>query len=208
MKVHRIILGSLSPFRKQLLAQTGLVFDVKGASIDEKSIKALPPRELAVARAVAKAQNIARENPETLVIGADQVLDLEGRAFDKAETEAEARDHLRALSGHVHYLHSAFVFAIHSGKRKDYLASHCISAAMTMRTLSESDLKSYLESGEWRGCVGCYRIEGRGINLFSQIEGDSSTIIGLPLIPILSEFRKMGIDVIRSSKGPWDVSIV
>lgn len=191
-----MILASASPVRARLLAATGLEFTVIAAEIDERTIKAAVRRDrgsavdCALALAEAKAQHISAQHPRVLVIGADQVLVCGGAWFDKPHDLTAARDQLCALRGREHELATA-VCAVCDGER---LWSEISRPRLAIRTFSEAFLDDYLaaEGGETLGSVGGYRLEGRGIQLFSQIDGDYFAILGLPLLGLLAFLRDRG----------------
>lgn len=198
-KSHTLILASSSSARRALLTGAGLTFDVIPARIDEDALtKALqaksPPadaRTIAMSLAVEKALAVSRGHPGTTVIGADQVLSFENKLHAKALNVAEARGVLQALRGKSHELVSAAALA-RDGK---LLWQGSQSARLTMRDFSESFLTSYLENAGAAvlACVGCYELEGLGVQLFSSIEGDYFTILGLPLVPLLGALRTNGV---------------
>lgn len=205
-----LILASGSPYRAQLLQSTGLVFRVESSKLDEKTITNLEPRELARARGIAKARDVASRNPDALVIGADQVLGFGGRAYDKASTSEEAAVRLREFSGKSHILYSAYCLVWserggveRSGVGAKVLEDQVIDVPMHLRTLTESEISAYVSTGEWQGCVGCYQAENRGVHLLERVGGDSSAVIGLPLLELLSSLRKVGVDGLLAPEGPW-----
>src|ERR1700733_13432576 len=177
-----------------LLQQAGIECLAMPADVDEAAVKAslpgLEPGALAQALAEAKAAQVSSRVPEALVIGADQLLVCEGRRFDKPRDKQEAAQHLRFLSGRPHHL----VTAVCVYRAGAMLWSHLAEARLTMRPLSENFVADYLaaEGGEGLGSVGVYRLEGRGAQLFTQIEGGFFTILGLNLLPFLAFLREAG----------------
>ena len=194
-----LILGSGSPFRRRMLEAAGLVFQVVVADVDEAVLKqelarqvpAHGPSGIAQALARAKAEAVSSIHPAAMVIGADQVLALDGELFDKPADVGAARLQLQKLRGKTHRLTSAVVLA-HGGKA---VWTHVDEAVMTMRAFSADFLEHYLSQGDADLCrmVGAYEIEGAGIQLFQRVEGDHFTIIGLPLLPLLAELRAQGV---------------
>ena len=190
-----LILASGSASRARLLAAAGVPFRVVPAGLDENPLKTqLREAEapgVATALAEAKAALVSRQEPSSLVIGADQLVEFEGRIINKCHDVAEARRVLAELRGKSHMLHSALVLA--RGGVVEW--RHCSSARLTMRDFSEEFLTSYLaESGEAiLSCVGCYQLEGLGAQLFDRIEGDYFSILGLPLLPLLAALRDKGV---------------
>ncbi len=184
-----LLLASASPIRLHLLKAAGLQVTALPARIDEDSLRAAleaeaaSPRDIADALAEMKAQKLADKHPTALVLGCDQVLDFSGRAWGKPETIDAARTQLRTLRGKTHRLHSAIVLC--DAQRPVW--RHIGEARLTMRDFSDSFLDDYL-ARNWesiRSAVGCYKLEEEGVRLFSAIEGDYFTILGLPLVPLL-----------------------
>ena len=186
----RIILASGSETRAAMLRNAGLDVTVERPRVDEDAIKqamvadGTDPRDLADALAEAKARKVGGRHPGDLVLGGDQVLDLDGEALSKPPTPQAAIDQLTRLSDRQHRLLSAAV-VFHDGRP---VWRHVGTARLTMRRLSPGFIESYV-ARNWdtiRYSVGGYRIEEEGVRLFSQVEGDHFTILGLPLIPLLS----------------------
>jgi septum formation protein len=184
----RLILGSTSPFRKQLLRDAGYEFDVIAPKVDEKSIFGLPPKELARKRAEVKGLDVAMQvgSLDAIVIGCDQVLGMDGMSFDKAASIEEARERLTTFSGRTHFLHSAYcLIETSASSRPRVVYSEVVDVSMSMMTLSSNQIESYLATDEWQGVVGCYRVEGVGKALFANLPADKSAIIGLPMERLL-----------------------
>lgn len=185
-----LILASSSSIRLELLKNAGVTVTAVPARIDEAAIRAALAQENAKARDVAdtlaelKARKIADRNPTGLVLGCDQVLAVGDAVWSKPETPDEARAQLCALSGQAHHLHSALVL-YHNTQP---IWRHIGTAKMTMRPLSGDYMDAYLSRNwpEVSYSVGAYQIEREGIRLFSGIEGDYFTVLGLPLLPLLS----------------------
>jgi septum formation protein len=195
---QRLVLASGSPFRRRMLEEAGLSVEVVPADVDEGALKRElagrrpkpTPHAVAAALAQAKAVAVAVRCPEALVIGADQVLEVEGELIDKPGDLAGARAQLLRLRGRTHRLHTAVALAENGGA----VWNHAEYAALTMRPFSPAFLESYLDQAGTGLCriVGAYEIEGMGIQLFDRIEGDHFTIVGLPLVPLLAELRARG----------------
>jgi septum formation protein len=190
-----VTLASKSSARQSLLKNAGVVFEAVVAGVDEDATKAgllaegASPREVADALAEMKAVKVSTKRPG-LVIGADQTLDFAGRLIDKVETLDEARALLLELRGQTHKLHSAVVVA-RDGRPIWRLVD---SAKLSIRPFSEAWLDGYLER---RGehilhCVGCYELEGEGVQLFDGVHGDYFTVLGLPLVGLLDFLRLHG----------------
>lgn len=190
----RIILASSSVIRRALLSQAGLDFAVVQPTIDEGPIEAAHAGEdfeLSLALAEAKAADVSTCEPEAWVIGADSVVSVEGRRFAKPADRAEAAAHLRAFSGKPIRLVSSVALA--RGGAVEW--NHIADAVLNVRPLSEAFIQAYLDA-EWPDvaqCVGVFRMEGRGVTLFNEVEGDHFTILGLPLLPLLGALRSRGL---------------
>jgi septum formation protein len=189
-----LILASKSQARQTLLANAGLSFECHTADIDERAaeeplaeVGALPA-DIAQLLAEVKAQDVASRHPGALVIGADQTLGFGDRRFNKPETDEAARRQLLDLAGNSHQLHSA-IACVRDGET---LWRHVSTATLTMRPLTPAEIGRYMARvGETvRHSVGCYQLEGLGVQLFETIEGDYFTILGLPLLPLLDHLRR------------------
>lgn len=193
-----LVLASQSASRRAMLDAAGVAHDALPALVDEASAKesllaeGTSPRDLADALAELKALKVSRMAPQALVLGGDSLVALDdGRLLDKPESREQARDHLQRMSGKTHDIYSAAVIA--EGGRPVW--RHVDRARLHVRPLSEAFIESYLDL-EWpaiAGCVGCFRIEGPGVQLFSRTEGSHFTILGMPLLPILDYLRTRGV---------------
>ncbi|RAK57317.1 Maf family protein [Phenylobacterium deserti] len=187
-----VILASKSSARRAVLEGAGVAFDVSVAGVDEDAVKAsllaegATPRDIADALAELKALRVSR-GKQAFVIGSDQTLEFDGRLYDKAGSLDEGRERLRELRGQPHKLHSAVVIA----KEGAPIWREVVTAKLTMRDFSDAFLEEYLkrEGEEILGSVGCYRLEGLGAQLFSRVEGDYFTILGLPIFGLLEFLR-------------------
>jgi septum formation protein len=192
----QLILASGSEVRAKLLRSAGLTFDVVPPHVDELTVKealvaeGVRPRDVADALAELKAAKVSTSHPGALVIGSDQILLFDGEIISKSSDVAEARALLQRLSGQPHQLLTAVVL----GRSGAIVWRHIASAELAMRKLSDDFLDGYLSSqGEAiLSSVGCYQLEGAGIQLFSRIDGDYFGILGLPLLPLLNVLRDMG----------------
>ncbi|AQU89152.1 hypothetical protein B0W47_15115 [Komagataeibacter nataicola] len=200
----RLILASGSQTRLKLLKQSGIECACYPASVDEDGLKShwkaegRNVREVALKLAEEKAclvasQRCAQMSSEEhcLIIGADQMLECEGAWFDKPLNLDAAGAQLRSLRGRTHVLHSAVVLL----DRTEIVWRHLSHATLTMRMFSDRFIEKYLqqEAENCLQCVGAYRVEGPGGQLFEHVGGDYSTILGLPLLPLLGELRKRDV---------------
>lgn len=177
-----------------MLDQAGVEHEVVLPELDEDPIQAAHAGEdfeLALALAEAKAVGISTRRPGEWVIGGDSVISVEGRRFSKPASRDEAADHLRFFSGRAMRLVSAVALA----RRGLIEWNHIADAVLHVRPLSDSFIRAYLRC-EWPAvgqCVGVFRMEGRGVTLFDEVEGDHFTILGMPLLPLLGALRERGL---------------
>ncbi|MBC7164176.1 MAG: septum formation protein Maf [Roseovarius sp.] len=185
-----LVLASASPARRALLENAGLNVDVVPARIDESSLKdallsqGATPRAIADTLAEMKAVKVSQKHAARRVLGCDQVLDLKGEILSKPETIEEARAQLSRMRGRAHDLLSAAVICENGAP----IWRHVGRARLTMRSFSDEWLDAYL-ARNWpdvAGCVGAYKLESEGVRLFSRIEGDYFTVLGLPLLDVLA----------------------
>jgi septum formation protein len=189
-----LVLASRSAARRALLEAAGVPIELHPADLDERGLEAGAVSEAPVAIAAllarAKASVVARLHPGRLVLGADQTLALGAERFAKPVDRTAARAQLRALSGRTHELHSAIALVQDAAVVFEYVDT----ARLTMRSLSDRFLDLYLDAvgNAAAASVGAYQIEGPGIQLFEQVEGDYFTILGLPLLAALDFLRRRG----------------
>ena len=187
-----IVLASKSASRMTMLDAAGVAFEARGADVNERALEAemegAEPAEVAQALAAAKAAAITSEQ---VVLGSDSLVEVDGRRFDKPASREQAADHLRFFSGKVMTLHSAAALA--KGGQIVWVGSDF--ARLKVRELSEDFIEAYLET-EWPAvshCVGVFRIEGPGVQLFETVMGDQFTVLGMPLLQVLDALREQGI---------------
>lgn len=179
-----------------MLDAAGVAYTAVPANVDEDAVKAgmagAKPRDLADTLAELKALKVSGLHPEALVLGSDSLVALaDGTLLDKPRDRAEAAAHLKAMSGGRHDIVSAAVLA--RGGRAEW--RHVEVAKLHVRPLSDAFIEAYLDA-EWpaiAGCVGCFRIEGPGVQLFDRILGDHFTVLGMPLLPVLGQLRVLGV---------------
>ncbi|HEX9465160.1 MAG TPA: Maf family nucleotide pyrophosphatase [Alphaproteobacteria bacterium] len=193
-----LVLASASPIRRTLLGNAGLAVTVDPAAIDEGQVKqdmrshGAAVETVAIELAAGKAKAVAARHPDALIIGADQILDAGGGEwFDKPPDRAAAARQLAALAGRSHQLVSA-VAVVESGQEVWRVAD---AVTLHMRPLTPEFIASYLDraGSAALGSVGAYQLEGLGAQLFTRIEGDYFTVLGLPLLPLLAFLRQRGI---------------
>jgi septum formation protein len=190
-----VTLASTSAIRQALLRGAGVEFEAISPGVDEATIKdsllaeGVSPRDIADALAEAKAVKVSRRRPG-LVIGADQTMDLDGRLYDKVDTVEEARERLKAMRGKTHKLHCGMVVA----RDGVPIWREVVTTWLRMRPFTDDYLETYLERNGpgILSSVGCYQLEGEGVQLFDKIEGDYFAILGLSLIPLLDLLRRHG----------------
>lgn len=187
-----IVLASKSASRKAMLTVAGVAFEAISADVDERAIEqalgnAAPDR---VALELARAKALGVHGGGRLVLGSDSLVVVDGQRFDKPRDKANAAEHLRFFSGKVMHLHSAAALA----RDGEVVWSHTAEARLHVRDLSEDFITSYLDE-EWPEvgyCVGVFRIEAMGVQLFEQIEGNYFTVLGMPLLAVLGALREHG----------------
>ena len=189
-----LVLASQSGSRKAMLEAAGVAFTAVPASIDERALETAlageAPEVIALALAEAKALAVSDGSAGALVLGSDSLVSVAGRRFDKPRSRDEAAEHLRYFSGREMQLHSAA--ALVRGRAR--LWGHNDRAVLQVRPLSERFIAGYLDR-EWpavAGCVGVFRIESLGVQLFSSIAGSHFTVLGMPLLPVLDALREHG----------------
>lgn len=192
MSLTRLILASKSTARREVLANAGVAFDIQVAGIDEDALKVagVDARELAIELAKAKALAVSQQHPDAVVLGADQTLAFDGGLISKATTLDAARARLVDMRGKPHQLHSGVALA----KGGKILWADADTAHMRVRDFSNDFLDTYIatEGDELLHCVGSYRLEGMGSQLFDKVDGDYFTVLGMPLWLVLEQLRHFG----------------
>ncbi len=190
-----LVLASQSASRRAMLEAAGVPFEAIPAAIDERAVEAglegRAPDAVARELAGAKALEVSNRYPHRTVLGSDSLVTVDHRRFDKPQSREHAGEHLRFFSGRTMLLHSAAALAV-DGK---LVWSTAETAELKVRTLSEAFIEDYFDH-EWpavAGCVGVFRIEARGVQLFERIEGSHFTVLGMPLLPVLGALRERGV---------------
>ncbi len=174
----QLVLASTSPRRRELLALLGLEFVVCPPAYEERPIAGRAPLEQVAHFAVGKATSIAIRRPDDLVIGSDTVIELDGRLLGKPTNLEEARAMLSCLAGRAHHVHTALALASRAGKVEHVETA---TALVLMKPDRDQAIERYVATGESLGKAGAYSIQGHGGELIEQIEGDFTTVVGLPI---------------------------
>lgn len=193
MTPQRIVLGSTSRYRAELLGRLGLDFEARAPGTIENVIVGEMPADRARRLAIAKATDAGTGLTDALVIGSDQVAELDGRVLDKPGSEQRAFEQLAACSGHIVNFHTALcLFETRNGERH----THVDLTRVHFRTLDAAEIKRYIEREQPLDCAGSFKCEGLGIALFERIENvDPTALIGLPLIALTRLLRDAGVNI-------------
>jgi len=190
-----LILGSTSRYRREMLQRLRIPFDIYAPEVDETPGAAEPPAELALRLAIAKAHAVAQQHPNAVVIGSDQVADLDGTPVGKPGTHAKATEQLRAMRGKAIVFQTA-VAVVHLAR--GYEGSALVPVTVRFRDLSDAEIEHYLLAEQPYDCAGSAKSEALGIALLSAIESDDPTaLVGLPLIKTCELLRAAGIDPLQ-----------
>ncbi len=191
-----IVLASTSPYRRELLARLRLPFDCESPAVDEAPLAGESPRVTARRLAQTKAEAVAARCPEAVVIGADQVADLDGEALNKPGTHQAARQQLQRLQGRDAVFHSGLAVVAGPGR----IEVDCVDTRVRFRRLSDEQIEYYLRADQPYDCAGAAKIELLGIALVESVHSDDPTaLIGLPLIRLTRMLAAAGIDVLAPS---------
>jgi MAF protein len=196
--MQQLILGSSSPFRAELLAKLGLPFDAISPNINEQALPGESASQLVLRLSEQKAQAIAVDNPDALIIGSDQVAVLEGEILGKPGNHSNAVQQLRAASGKtVQFLTGLALFNSKTGEMQSIAEPFEVS----FKVLTLEQIDFYLKQETPYQCAGSFKSEGFGISLFSKLNGDDpNSLIGLPLIRLILMLQKQGIDVLQPNQ--------
>ena len=194
LRNRKLILGSTSVYRRELLGRLRIPFSVESPHVDEAALPGETPATLAQRLALAKARAVAERFPEAVVIGSDQVADLDGTALGKPGDHARAVQQLRQMSGKTVVFQTAIaVVCLASGFSQEALAP----VKAKFRDLSDSEIENYLQAEKPYDCAGSAKSEGLGIALLERIDNDDPTaLVGLPLIRTAALLRAAGIDLL------------
>jgi MAF protein len=188
-----VVLGSTSPFRKELLSRLGIPFSTASPNVDETALEGETPQDLVTRLSLAKAQAVAGDHPESLIIGSDQVACNDGKILGKPGNRENALQQLSEASGkRISFYTGLCLLNAESGR------SHviCEPFHVHFRTLEPSQIERYLDAEQPYNCAGSFKSEGLGIALFEKMEGDDpNSLIGLPLIRLISMLKEEGIEI-------------
>jgi septum formation protein len=188
-----LVLGSTSRYRAELLHRLRVPFEIVGPEVDETPLPGEAPGALALRLAQAKAQAVARQRPDAVVIGSDQVADLHGEALGKPGTHERAVAQLMRMSGQTVRFHTAVAVVC---RRLEFEQHEAAEVAVRFRTLTEAEIEHYLHAEQPYDCAGSAKSEGLGISLLDAIDNDDPTaLIGLPLIRTCRLLRAAGMPI-------------
>lgn len=186
--MSKIILASASPRRKELLSLAGIDFVVKVADVDEVIDPSLTPDGVVMSLAKQKAQAVASENPDSLVIGADTVVVLDGKILGKPKSEENAVELLTMLSGRVHTVYTGVVLI-----KNEKVKTFCEATQVEFYPLTDEEIKAYVATKEPMDKAGAYGIQGKGCILIRKIDGDYFNVVGLPVSAVYRELRDFDV---------------
>jgi septum formation protein len=185
--MSELILASTSHARRTLMDALGVGYRAVAPSVDEDVPEGTPVQEAVAMLSLRKARAVAARYPKALVLGSDQLVACDGRAFGKPENAEAARAQIARITGRTHEIMTAVTLL-----GPQFSQTEVDVAKLTVYPLSEREVDAYVATGEWQGCAGAYRIEGRGQVLFERIEGDRTAIQGLPMLHVISLLRRAG----------------
>lgn len=195
MKTKQIILASGSPRRKQILEQGGLNFTVEVSDYEEKSIPGVVPSEFVETLSLEKAKAVAKNHNDAIIIGADTIVVLDNQILGKPKTKEDAREMLKKLSGNTHSVFTGFTVIDTVNKRT--ITNH-VETRIRFKNLSEEEISGYVETGEPMDKAGAYGVQDRGALFVEYIEGDYSSVMGLPILKIFEILKELGIDILKT----------
>ena len=196
----RLILASTSRYRRDLLQRLRVSFDVVSPEVDETPTPGEAPKALAERLAMAKAVAVATKNPDAVVIGSDQVAELDGMSIGKPHTHDRAIEQLQAMSGRRVVFHTAVAVV---RRDRDYARGLLAPVVVTFRSLDDAEIERYLRAEQPYDCAGSAKSEALGIALLAAIESDDPTaLVGLPLIRTCTLLREAGLDPLARAGPP------
>jgi septum formation protein len=194
----KLLLASSSPWRRELLARLQLPFDSASPDIDENALPGEVPADTALRLAEAKARALAGKHPETLIIGSDQVCELDGKALGKPGTLANAKAQLLACSGQTAVFHTGL--CLYNTTTRVALKT-LDQYLVNFRRLTVGEIDAYLAKEDVLGCAGSFRAEGLGVALFERMAGDDfNSLVGLPLVSLCRLLREAGFNPLAAGE--------
>jgi len=193
--MRKIILASSSSRRKQILEQVGLNFIVEVSDYEEKSIPGVSPSEFVETLSLEKANVVAKNHNDAIIIGADTIVVLDNQILGKPKTKQDAREMLKKLSGNTHSVFTGFTIIDTVNKRT--ITNH-VETKIRFKNLSEEEILAYIETGEPMDKAGAYGVQDRGALFVEHIEGDYSSVMGLPIVKIFEILKELGIDILKT----------
>lgn len=187
IRAAEIILASTSPARRALMESLRIPFRCEAPGVEEDIPVGTSVEEAVALLAERKARAVFERNPRALVVGADQLASLDGRALGKPPDRDRAREQLKRLAGKTHEIVTGLCVLGPRGRECEVDV-----ARLTAFPLSDEEIERYLDLGEWEGCAGAYRVEGAGQALFKAIDGDRTAVMGLPMIRMVRALRNSG----------------
>lgn len=191
--MKKIVLASASPRRKELLEQIGLQFVIESSNHDEQVNPDLSPHELAKSLSLEKAQVVAKNHTDAIIIAADTFIVLGDKILGKPETDSEAREMLTILNGKAHLVITGFTILDTDGTKA---ITDSVETTVHMRDMSREDIEAYIATKEPIGKAGAYAIQGLGGVIVERIEGDYSNVVGLPLNAVADSLKEFGVRVL------------
>jgi len=191
--MKKIILASTSPRRKKLLSRIGLPFEVQASDYEEDMKLDLEPKELVKHLSKGKAEAVAKDHEDAIIIGADSIVVYENKVFGKPASAAEAKEMLQKLSGTIHSVITGFTII---DTKTNESVSRAIEAKIYFRKVTEGEIDAYIKTGEPMDKAGAYAVQGLGAIFVEKIEGDFTGVIGLPLFALAKELKNFGIEVL------------
>lgn len=185
-----IILASQSPRRKELLHKMGLVFSIIPSNFEENLDHSRPVEEVAIELALGKAEDVAKDHPEAIVIGADTIVVIDGRQLGKPKDEADARRTLELLAGRANTVATG-IAVIH--KQSDAVLTEAVASQVYFKPLDREILEAYIASGDWHDKAGSYGVQSGGAPLIDRIEGEYDAVLGLSTKTLATFLRSLGV---------------
>lgn len=196
---RKVILGSASPRRRELLAQIGARFEVRTSGREEVYHSTVPEeivRELAIMKAENVAEDLADEQgrtPEdTIVIGADTIVVLDGKILGKPKDEKDAADMIRALQGRSHEVYTGVAILDYDARGEKNVSVRAVGTKVYVNSMDEAEISAYIDTGEPMDKAGAYGIQGRFAAYIDRIEGDYYNVVGLPVSYVYQALKRLG----------------